>query len=74
MAKRGVWGRLDIKNPPTAVWGDLRGQVTLPDLVRLAKKGRRSFSADRAAEPKTGSPHKCPNLRPHGNHHAASSY
>jgi len=62
MAKSGVWGRLDIKNPPTAVWGDLRVQVALPDLVRLAKKGRRSLSADRAADPKTGNPRKYPNL------------
>ena len=40
MAKSGVWGRLDIKNPANCRWGDLRVQVAWPDLVRLAKKGK----------------------------------
>jgi hypothetical protein len=50
MAKSGVWGRLHINNPPTAVWGDLRGQLALPDLVRLAKGNM----SDRAIEQETG--------------------
>src|SRR5882724_8750145 len=54
MAKSGVWGRLHINNPPNCRWGDLRVQVALLDLVRLAKNGRRSLSAHRVAEPKTG--------------------
>src|SRR4029077_6933234 len=54
MAKSGVWGRLHINDPPNCCWGDLRGEVALPDLVRLAKNGRRNHCAHRAAEPKTG--------------------
>ena len=27
VVKSGVWSRLHIKNPPTAVWGDLRGCI-----------------------------------------------